>query len=317
MSRTLLSLLLFISSIALHAVSYKSAETDAYIQKYHKVAIRHMKQFRIPASITLAQGILESGSGRSDLAVKANNHFGIKCKTGDDGPCYRKRDDKRRDYFRKYATPEESFEDHAHFLADRAIYASLFQYKTTEYKKWAKGLKKCGYATNSKYPTILCDIIEQNNLYVYDQNPDKYLKPDDQPAKRDDDKKQDEKKQPVVVGGNNPPRMINGKLAGVKCTVVGKGGTFYSISKAAGISVSKLYDYNDVDATHILQPGQILFLKAKNSSYSAAPYHFVEPGETPWSISQKYAVALKSLLKMNKLSAMSSLKVGQKIKLKK
>lgn len=318
MTRYLFSLALAFQALSLHAAtSYQSPETDAYIQKYHKIAIRHMKQFHIPASITLAQGILESGSGRSTLAVKANNHFGIKCKDDYKGPTYYKSDDKLHECFRKYESAEASYEDHAHFIADRKPYASLFQYKETDYKKWAKGLQKCGYATNPKYPTILIDIIKANKLYLYDQNPDQYLKEDEQPSNNDNQPSKDDVK-PVnddARSGNNPPRMFNGTIAGVKCVVVNKGNTLYSLSRSAGVSVKDMYKYNDIDEKHVLQPGEILYVKSKNSKYRLSPVHTVEAGETLWSVSQKYAITLKALAKLNSLSTSAAVRPGQRLKL--
>ena len=280
---------------------YQSAETSAYIQKYHKIAIKHMKKYRIPASITLAQGILESGSGRSALTVATNNHFGIKCKNEWNGKTYYKNDDRRNECFRKYDSAEDSFEDHALFLAQRKVYAPLFKYQVTDYKKWAKGLKKCGYATNPKYPSLLIDVIKANKLYVYDQNPDKYLNGnDDEPT-------------PDGLHSNNPPKVENGALAGVGCVVVQKGNTLYSLARSAGVSVNDLYEYNDFDKSHVLSIGEVLFVREKNSDYRLSQYHDVEAGESLWSISQKYAVTLKSLLKMNNLKKNAVLKSGQRL----
>lgn len=298
-------LLLFISILPLQSLvagnysKYQSAETSAYIQKYHKIAIKHMKKYRIPASITLAQGILESGSGRSALTVAANNHFGIKCKNEWKGKTYYKNDDKRHECFRKYDSAEESFEDHALFLAERKVYAPLFKYKVTDYKKWAKGLKKCGYATNPQYPSLLIDVIKANKLYLLDQNPDKYLN-DDEEVVED-------------VRSNNPPKVVNGTVAGVKCVVVEKGNTLYGLAKAAGVSVNDLYDYNDFDKSHILSVGEVLYVGGKNDSYTSSQYHYVEAGESLWSISQKYAITLKSLQKMNSLKKNAVLKNGQRL----
>lgn len=307
MKRIILLLVSFFQIASLSAADnskYQSAETNAYIQKYHKIAIRHMKKYRIPASITLAQGILESGSGRSALALAANNHFGIKCKNEWKGKTYYKSDNKSNECFRKYDSVEESYEDHALFLAERKVYAPLFKYKVTDYKKWAKGLKQCGYATNPKYPSLLIDVIKANKLYLYDQNPDKYLHADDE-------------ENTVEVVTNNPPKVVNGTLAGVKCVVVAKGNTLYSLAKSAGVSVKDLYDYNDTDKSHVLAVGEVLFISEKNDLYAASQYHSVESGETLWSISQKYAITMKSLMKMNNLKKNASLKLGQKLLLHK
>lgn len=140
---------------------------EDYIRMYEKLAIRQMKKHGIPASITLAQGILESANGNSDLARNANNHFGIKCTTDWGGKSYYKDDDEPNSCFRKYPNVESSYEDHSDFLK-RKRYAALFSLKRTDYKGWAHGLKKAGYATNPKYPELLINLIERYSLYKYD-----------------------------------------------------------------------------------------------------------------------------------------------------
>ncbi len=150
-------------------------ETLAYIDKFCKTAIREMYQYRIPASITLAQGILESGSGSSDLATVANNHFGIKCTSDYVGDTFLKDDDKKDDCFRVYVDAESSYRDHSLFLVYRSRYAFLFNYWIRDYKAWAIGLKKAGYATNPNYPQLLIDVIEKYKLYEYDRHPERYV----------------------------------------------------------------------------------------------------------------------------------------------
>lgn len=142
----------------------KSNSTQDYINTYTKIAIEQEKQYGIPACITLAQGILESGSGRSRLATEANNHFGIKCHNDWKGKKIYKDDDKKNECFRVYDNAEQSYIDHSLFLVGKKRYAELFQLKITDYKGWAKGLKKAGYATNPKYPQLLIDIIELYDL---------------------------------------------------------------------------------------------------------------------------------------------------------
>jgi len=157
-------------------------ETYAYIDRFYKTAIREMYQYRIPASITLAQGILESGSGRSDLATIANNHFGIKCTSDYNGDTFLKDDDKKDDCFRVYRDAESSYRDHSLFLVNRSRYSFLFNYWIRDYKAWAIGLKRAGYATNPNYPQLLIDVIEKYELYEYDRHPEKYvIKKEDDP----------------------------------------------------------------------------------------------------------------------------------------
>ena len=160
--------ILFISSLFLVFILKGQNKTTNYINKYKSLAIAEMNEFGIPASIKLAQGILESGNGESRLAVEANNHFGIKCHTNWDGETIFADDDEKNECFRKYSTVEESFRDHSLFLSTRDRYQFLFNYKKTNYRKWARGLKEAGYATNPKYASSLIKIIKNNNLYKYD-----------------------------------------------------------------------------------------------------------------------------------------------------
>lgn len=149
-------------------VQVNSDKTQAYIDKFATIAIREMYAYKIPASITLAQGVLESGSGRSLLAMRSNNHFGIKCHRGWKGKSVTHDDDEVGECFRKYKYPEVSYEDHSKFLTSRKRYAKLFQLKITDYRGWAYGLKKAGYATDRKYPNKLIAIIKKYNLAQYD-----------------------------------------------------------------------------------------------------------------------------------------------------
>ncbi len=143
-------------------------KTEAYIVKYSSIAIEEMNRHNIPASITLAQGILESGSGESRLATEGNNHFGIKCQDNWNGETIIEDDDEKGECFRKYSKAIDSYRDHSIFLTQRERYLFLFEYKNTEYKKWAEGLKKAGYATNPEYPNLLINLIEKYDLSRFD-----------------------------------------------------------------------------------------------------------------------------------------------------
>ena len=160
-----LLILLIISPVLLVAQS----KTESYISKYSSVAVDEMEKYGIPASITLAQGILESGNGESRLATEGNNHFGIKCHSNWSGKTIIEDDDEKGECFRKYDKVADSYRDHSLFLTERGRYSFLFEYKKSDYKKWAKGLKKAGYATNPNYPTLLIDLIERYELYTYDK----------------------------------------------------------------------------------------------------------------------------------------------------
>ncbi|MBL7472883.1 glucosaminidase domain-containing protein [Robertkochia sediminum] len=205
-----------------------------YIDQFDEIAMDQMKEFGIPASITLAQGILESGAGRGDLVRRANNHFGIKCHKGWTGPSVRHDDDKRNECFRKYRHPEASYADHSRFLTGRSRYAFLFDLDKDDYKGWAKGLKKAGYATDPKYPNKLISIIERYGLYKYDAM---VL------GKR-------AKRQPEVVY-----KTTNQEVYRVK-----KGDTLYSLSRKYGVSVEAIKERNNLQGNNI-QVGQELYFK--------------------------------------------------------
>lgn len=283
------------------AQSYRSDVTSAYIERFYKTAIKDMYEYKIPASITLAQGILESGSGRSDLATEANNHFGIKCTSDYNGKKFFKDDDKKNDCFRVYADAAESYRDHALFLTQRKHYAPLFELKTTDYKGWAKGLKKCGYATNPKYPELLIAVIEQNDLQRFDKNPEKYLKEDDYKINGTTD----------VIAPNPTPSVVNGSINGVECITIKPGDTFYGLSKRYNKSIEALKKINDFPEDYVLKAGETFFVKKKKKKFKAAKYHVVQKGETLLSISQAYGIRKRSLMKMNKLNSEPA--VGSKL----
>lgn len=291
-------LFLLLSVLSLGAQSYQSAQTTAYIEQFHKIAIREMYLYKIPASITLAQGILESGSGRSDLAERANNHFGIKCPGDYSGKGYYKNDDKRNECFRVYKNAEESFRDHSIFLT-KPRYADLFKLSETDYKGWAKGLKKAGYATNTKYPQLLIDIIEQNKLYEYDKNPERYLAKDES---RRTKSLNVIAPNPAKVSNServSPPTLKRNKVNGIKCLQVKQGDTFYGLSKKAGLTIAELRHLNDMSEDHVLQVGEYLFLEPKKKKNKEHDGHYVREGDTWYSISQLYGIRKANLMKMN------------------
>lgn len=208
--------------------SFKNYSAEGYIREYSGIAVREMKKYGIPASITLAQGMLESGNGNSSLARYANNHFGIKCTPDWDGRKYYKDDDRRNDCFRVYKDAEESFEDHSQFLR-RKRYAQLFELKSTDYKRWAKGLKKAGYATNPKYPRLLIDLIERYELDRFDEKRARNRR------ERETDNDNDRERTPSAG----------------RTYIVRKGDTLYRIATAHNISVEELMRLNRLDSTAI------------------------------------------------------------------
>jgi len=210
--------------------------TLEYVNRYRYIAIEDMMEFKIPASITLAQGVLESGSGRSELSRMSNNHFGIKCHKGWTGKQVRYDDDRKQECFRKYSRPEDSFDDHSIFLTSRSRYASLFDLKADNYKAWAKGLKKAGYATDRKYPSKLIRIIEDYELYAYDAL---VLNKEVKKAKHT------EYKATVVTRED--------------FILVKKGDTLYSIARNNSLSVDELKKINDLH-TNDINIGQKLYV---------------------------------------------------------
>ncbi len=207
-----------------------SERVDSYIKEYRDIAQEEMLQYGIPASITLAQGILESGAGVGELTLKANNHFGIKCHTDWTGDRAYHDDDERQECFRKYNDPKYSFRDHSLFLTQRSRYQDLFKLKKDDYKGWAKGLRKAGYATDPKYPDKLIGIIERYNLEDYDKQ---------------------------VLGKNVNTRNPNEKKIGTY--TVEAGDTLYSISRRFNITVETLKEYNGLGSNNI-SVDQVLYL---------------------------------------------------------
>lgn len=279
MKRLIFSLVLISCCLAIQAQT-RNKQYEDYIKKYRELAVDEMKKYHIPASITLAQGLLESGAGQSTLARKSNNHFGIKCGSDWKGKTVRHDDDARGECFRAYKHPKQSYEDHSKFLAGRPRYASLFKLKITDYKGWARGLKKAGYATNPRYADQLIDIIELYDLDKYDKKGGlKWMKENPNPH------------QPYIAND-------------LVYIVVRSGDSWKSISKEFDISQSKLRKYNDLYKGYILQVGDILYLEKKNKKAGKEHIvHVLRAGESMYSISQKYGIRLKNLYKLNKMDA--------------
>ncbi|MBR5541614.1 MAG: glucosaminidase domain-containing protein [Bacteroides sp.] len=279
MKKQILSLLLIVCSLSLTAQT-RNKQYEAYIKQYRELAVKEMKKYHIPASITLAQGLLESGAGQSMLARKSNNHFGIKCGGDWRGKTVSHDDDARGECFRSYKHPEESYEDHSKFLVNRPRYASLFKLDITDYKGWARGLKKAGYATNPRYADQLIGIIELYDLHKYDKkNGLKWMKENPDPH------------QPYIANG-------------LVYIVVRAGDTWKSISKELDISQSKLREYNDLYKGYALRVGDILYLeKKKKKADKEHIVHVLRSGESMYSIAQKYGIRLKNLYKLNKMKA--------------
>lgn len=238
--------------------TYKSYNTLSYIDEFKAVAVEEMNAYGIPASITLAQGILESGSGNSDLAKYANNHFGIKCTSDWKGKNYFRDDDQKNDCFRVYKDARESFKDHSEFLK-RKRYSSLFQLDKNDYKSWAQGLKSAGYATNPRYPDMLINTIEKYQLFQYDQSESEKQKiaREDRVFTEINENIPLEKKKFTPVA--TPPAGAKPILADGTYTIV-KGDTLYNIAKRFNLTIDELKMLNNM-STDSIKLGQILKVK--------------------------------------------------------
>lgn len=298
-----LSIITFLC-VSLNAQLKWNSRYQAYIDQYKDLAIAEMLKYNIPASITLAQGLLESGAGMSELARNGNNHFGIKCHDWTGARTYHD-DDANNECFRAYRDVYESYEDHSRFLARQPRYRSLFRLKRTDYKGWAKGLKKCGYATSPTYAKQLICIIELYKLHKYDKAKkyDKFM------VERSSVKD-------VAPSINLHPIHIYNKNYYLN---VRQGDTFRSIAREVGISYKKLAKYNERDKNDRLIPGEIIYLKKKqkkaDKAYKNRP-HRVKAGESMYSIAQYYGIRLESLYKMNDLSPDFSIQVGDLLRVR-
>lgn len=278
---------------------------QTYINQYRDLAIEQMLKFKIPASITLAQGLLESGAGYSELATKGNNHFGIKCHGWTGRKTYHD-DDEAQECFRAYNNVYESYEDHSLLLSRQPRYRSLFSLDGNDYKGWAHGLKKCGYATSPTYAQKLIGIIELYKLQQYDK------------AKKYDRfmESRTYKDNPSAKGGILHPIHRYNKNYYI---VVKQGDTFRSLGKELGLSYRKIAKYNERNKRDKLVVGEAIYLKKKqkkaDKTYKNRP-HTVKPGESMYSIAQYYGMRVKSLYKKNGLSPDYVPKVGDKLRVR-
>ena len=317
MKKNLLTLLL-LAPLALMA---QRITPEEYIQTYKDIAMREMREHGIPASITLAQGLLESGAGNSALAREAKNHFGIKCHKGWTGKTYYMDDDEKDECFRKYKNAEESFRDHSEFLCGRSRYAALFDLEITDYKGWARGLKKAGYATNPKYAQLLIDRIELYDLTKYDKialgkmaddNQMPEIAPEDElielafsPENRSVFELVDMTSEKRFIYENNGVRFVYAK----------EGETPEQLAKEFDIKFADFCTYNLLRRPDemVFHSGDVVYLsRLKNSNWKAKK-HTVEAGETVRDIALRYAVKPDKILKKNKLQKNTKLLAGQKL----
>lgn len=279
----------------------KKLSIDDYIKAYSDIAINEMKRGGVPASITLAQGILESNYGNSPLAEKANNHFGIKCHTGWTGKGYYMDDDAKNECFRVYDNPKESYHDHTEFLRTRQRYAFLFELTITDYKSWAKGLQRAGYATNPQYANLLIRIIEERKLNNFDE----------------------ETKEITVLENVSKVEELVDKLPrniflynGIKTVIVHPNDDLPTLSQQYQVSVKRLAKYNNIAPDATLKTGSKIYLQPKKGKGTNKVYE-VKPGETMWSISQKQGIKLKALHKKNHMMEGEEPAIGAMLCMKK
>ena len=341
-----LSIFCILFANVIYAQSLDTAAIINYIQQYKDIAISEMNRTGIPASITLAQGVHESGFGKSYLAQNTNNHFGIKCKEEWKGKTFKYTDDAPNECFRVYDNVEESYKDHSDFLKNRPRYASLFLLDKTDYKGWSYGLKKAGYATNPKYPVILIKLIEDFQLYAFDNNEmPSYLQTASNNTKIETkETTKEEHKQPhhtkptketeeteksinkvetIIINENKQPTVsskLNKKITIInKCKSIkmypSKGETLDLIASTYKIEKADLLSYNDLKNDMQLKDGEIIYLQKKKKSNKEKTYK-VKQEDDMWSISQKKGIQLPALLKLNKLNEKEEPAPKQSIKLK-
>jgi len=283
---TLFFLVLFLSTTN-NANGQQSQNNNylSYIETYKNLAIAHQSRYKIPASIKLSQGLLESSAGKSILARDANNHFGIKCGSGWTGEQIYADDDKPKECFRKYSTVKDSYEDHSKFLSEKSRYAPLFLLEADDYKSWAEGLKKCGYATDPLYASKLINLIKTYQLYQFDKK-------------------------------GFFPRDIY-KTFGLIYVIATSNDSFRSIASDLNFKEKDLLKYNEVPSNFRLQQGDIIYLQKKKKKADKPYYdHIVRAGESMHDISQRYGIQLSALYKMNKKNIEFGLTEGDILRLR-
>ena len=330
MSRRKIYLLFIVLIIATWSCSVKRPATSLsvskgspgnYIESYRDLAMSEMRRTGIPASITLAQGMIESDYGRSRLATQANNHFGIKCHSGWTGATVMHHDDKRNECFRKYRKPEESYYDHSDFLTSASRYKFLFDLNSKDYKGWARGLKKAGYATNPDYANMLIRKIEEDELWRYDTGRSSYQVKSPRP-----DIKKTTANETIIVPPDNSVRQNNEGFVvsdhvsrikennRIKYITTTERDTRESIVKEFKLLRWELSKYNELDNDFSVSPGMIIYLQPKrDKAEPGMETHMVIIGDSMYSISQQYGVKLKKLYEMNRMEEGSNPKEGDRI----
>ena len=295
---------------------------DQYVAQYKDIAVREMKRMGVPAAISLAQGILETENGNSDLVKKSNNHFGIKCKSTWTAETVSHDDDAPGECFRVYKDADDSYRDHSNFLRGNARYAFLFKLDPRNYKAWAYGLRKAGYATNPNYPQILIKNIEANNLEQYTLEGAEEI-PVFDASKYSDDPEEKEINDVLKSTGKNNAEPGNGDLLeptklninGSRALFVPKGTSLLAIASQNNINLARLLEINDLEKDGLLEKDQFVFLE-KKQTHGNRDYYIVQQNETMYDVAQKNGILLQSLYDYNKISATDNLYAGTKILLR-
>lgn len=309
-------------SLQLITKAQNAAVIQQYIETYKDIAIAEMQRTGVPASIKLAQGIHETAAGTSVLVTKSNNHFGIKCKSNWTGESVKHTDDAPNECFRKYDEPGQSYKDHSDFLRNGQRYAFLFNLEPTDYKGWANGLKKAGYATNPKYPQIIIKLIEDYHLDDYTLIAMGKMEPktsdialvnkpvEQQPAVI----QAAVVEKPAVVKPSYPDGVF--KINDTKVVFVKAGTSFLALAQQHNIPLKRLFEFNDdMPEVEEADADQLIFLQRKRKT-GAEEFHIVQPGETVYDIAQVQAIRLESLLSYNGITATKTLVPGEKLYLK-
>lgn len=336
-------ILTFFLSLSIFAFPADKSPREAYIEKYAPLAVSEMYRTGVPASITLAQGLLESGNGLSELARKSNNHFGIKCHNNWKGERVYHDDDAKGECFRKYPHPSDSYRDHSDFLRYRDRYKFLFDYRLTDYKAWAFGLKKAGYATDPKYPNKLIALIEEYDLHIYDRKPESFGKTGEKKTKKD--------KTVIKFSGETLPEERVVEKIPASPTVVEQvkeldakqreefhfsferkmysqnsvpfvyaesGDTYASIAASYNLFTREILKFNDLDAECELLPGTIVYLKPKKKAAAKGVDKYVfEEGDNLRDVAQRYGVKLNGIIRLNSFDSDYVPRAGEIILLRK
>lgn len=327
MKRIISIVILAVTALPAMLRAQSSADILAYIDKYKQIALDQERQYGIPAPITLAQGILESGAGKSGLTRNSNNHFGVKALGGWSGGVYKAWDDEpQKSSFRVYASAAESFRDHSLVLKNSSRYRSLFSKSIYDYRGWAIGLQRAGYATAKNYAAALIGFIDTYRLYAINggvklragktviiKQAASTATPTFDESCQMNDEEQSEEEQTVQKAITRYVVEIND----ISCTILYPGTTLSAIAMQYDIPKDKLLEFNEVVVEEELHEGDIIFLDRKKKKYEGAKdFYYVRPDDTLYSISQEYGIKVTNLAKMNGMDISEKLYEGTKLRLK-